>query len=97
MSRLTSVKGLIKELGEILNRWDPLEVISNQSASGVSLTEYESYVPLLLRLLEKNPTQAEVAFFLGRISSEEMGLNPSPERDNAAAKLICDWYRTAVG
>src|SRR2546429_4574815 len=73
------------ELGLLLWAvWDPIDAV-------VPLDEYESYVPIIWRLLSERAGVEAISGELARISQERIGGGRDTERD-AAERLTQWWY-----
>lgn len=71
----------------LLTDWDPL-IINGYGPPD----EYDRYIPDILCLLESRCTVEQLTQHLGRIESEEMGLEPSAEATHRAAKsVLASW------
>ena len=71
------------ELGLLLWAvWNPVP--------GAGLDEYESYVPVIWKLLNDHAGVEAIASELERITTERMGLEPAKE--TAAAERLFDWW-----
>ena len=83
---------MTKRVNEILHFvWDPIGV------SGVpqARDEYDSYVPLITRLLIEKKGAGEIANHLREIELNSMGLNPTSKADDRrseVAALLVDHY-----
>ncbi|HJX33831.1 MAG TPA: hypothetical protein VJ373_01515 [Desulfatiglandales bacterium] len=65
--------------------WDPIGVSDEPCARA----EYESYVPVILKLVEENRSIKTISDHLATIVRVNMGLSPSKERcDNTAEILL---------
>jgi hypothetical protein len=72
------------ELGLLLWAvWDPI-------GAGVPLDEYESYVPIVWKLLAERSDVDEIAERLDKIADERMGV--APGRGRAAAERLSNWW-----
>ncbi len=72
----------------LLGDWDPLGVDGNPHLSD----EYDRYVPDILRLIESHYSLEQLVEHLGRIETETVGLEPSPqETRKAAAAVLARW------
>jgi hypothetical protein len=72
----------------LIRDWDPPEVGDNPHLSD----EYDRYIPGILRLIESRCSVEQLTDHLGRMESEEMGLEPSPgETRRAAQAVLASW------
>lgn len=67
--------------------WDPIGV----SCFPQARDEYYTYSTQVFSLLKDGATQEAVAEYLGRVSTQRMGLTANPENDTNAAGLLCEW------
>jgi len=67
--------------------WDPIGV----SCFPQARDEYYSYSDQAFGLLKDGATQEAIAEYLGRVSTERMGLTANPENDTNTAGLLCEW------
>ena len=74
----TPLKRLYQHFHDILIKlWDPIGVHDQPLAQD----EYDSYIPQLISLLQRKPSQNDVAQHLHRIETQRMGL--PGDRDNS--------------
>jgi hypothetical protein len=64
--------------------WDPI-------GAGVPLDEYDTYVPLIWKLLDENAGVDAVSAELTRIGEERMGMDRGTGQE-AAQRLTAWWY-----
>ena len=88
------IKETINSIREILFRiWDPLNV-----AGAVKIQdEYDSYIGPVLKILEKNPTLAQISSLLREIETKQLRTTGSEERISEAAlslKTLSDRMRS---
>lgn len=69
----------------LLSDWDPIGIRDVLKAQD----EYDSYTPAIARLVAEGASAETIARRLIRIETEEMGLQPDPERaSRVALKLL---------
>ena len=81
-------KGHLKVL-EVLRKWDPLGVISARN-----MAEYDSYAPVIIRMLDNRCTPKELARFLYNLKTKDMGLAGfwlMAEEKRISQELV-DWW-----
>lgn len=86
---MTDLRSLYKRgfpvIREILNReWDPIGV----TQSGDVQDEYDTYIPVIWRLLIEGATDEAVAAHLGKIETEQMGLSEAAECNLQVARRL---------
>lgn len=67
--------------------WDPIGV----SCFPQARDEYHTYSDQAFCLLIDGATKEAIAEYLGRVSTERMGLTANTENDTNAAGLLCEW------
>lgn len=70
--------------GVLLAEWDPIGVRDVATAQD----EYDSYLPAILRLLERGASSTELAKYLGDVATIAMGLVEVRDRDLATAETL---------
>ena len=69
---------LYRRIDEILfYKWDPIGV----SDSAEARDEYQGYLPEVFAMVMDSRQQADIACYLGKVSSQNMGLSPRPDHD----------------
>jgi hypothetical protein len=79
------IKTQIRMVERLLQAWDPIEVIMDQVKEGITPTEYDSYAPRILGLLNRGTSEEALARELSLIRTKDMGLNPDEGHDIAFA------------
>ena len=64
--------------------WDPI--------TGVPLSEYDTYVPAIWRLLDGQAGVEEISAELSRIRVKVIGLDADASRDHEAAGRLIEWW-----
>jgi hypothetical protein len=67
--------------------WDPIGVRNTPQARD----EYYSYLPRVFRLLREGRSAASIADYLGKITTESMGLPGDAKNDLEAARVLISW------
>jgi hypothetical protein len=67
--------------------WDPI--------GGAPVAEYDGHALRVASLLGSRASTAAIAGELGRIRRDELGLEPAPANDAAAAGKIAAWFEAA--
>ena len=93
---MAEIRQLLKELNDLLNEWDPINVVEDLKEEGLPLDEYSSYAPGILGLLQKNADEDAIADELARIITDRMELKATRETESFRARKICEWYRSKV-
>lgn len=83
----------IKHVEEILQKWDPINVIEDLIESGLPPDEYDSYAPHILSMLRQGADEYKIAKHLGNLQTSSMGLGAWSEKDNEIAKELVLWWR----
>jgi hypothetical protein len=79
---------LFQRVDEVLHDlWDPIGVSGVPQAPD----EYDSYVPQVFTLLNRGSDASDIAAFLSRTTSHEMGLTVNSHRDLEVAEVLCSW------
>ncbi len=71
--------------------WDPIGVSDEPSAR----SEYESYVPKILQIVEENCDFQPISAYLADIISANMGLTPDKKRCDLTAEILLK-YKKAI-
>ena len=85
----------LEEVRRILREWDPIGVFREPLSSEDdpwSDDEYDSYAPRVFAYLESKRGVMDLFRYLESIRVVQMGLQPDPETDLAAAKKFFEWY-----
>ena len=61
----------------LIKEWDPIGVADEPMAQD----EYDSYIPMIFRLLSEEAEDAVIAAHLAKIETHEMGLPPRMDRN----------------
>lgn len=69
--------------------WDPISIAGEPGAQ----TEYQDYVPEIVRLLVRDASAADIAALLTAIARERMGLPGGEARDRRVAEMLIDLYK----
>jgi hypothetical protein len=78
-------KELSRRVDEVLFYvWDPIGVADEPYARA----EYESYVPEIRELLERNDDIGPISSHLAEIATESMGLSPNKQKCDYTAELL---------
>ena len=78
---------LHRRVDEVLYyQWDPIGI----SKSAWSREEYQSYLPMVFKLLLLHDTATDIADYLNTISTQAMGLNSNIEHDSAIAEFLIE-------
>jgi hypothetical protein len=81
-------KELCQRVNEVLHYiWDPIGVRGEPNARD----EYDSYVPQIYSLLQRDAAAEEIATHLDRIATENMGLNSNKKHALFTAQNLLDW------
>src|SRR3954451_15891737 len=84
--QLAAYKELLLAVQKILFlEWDPIGINLYEDSSR---DEYDSYAPVICRMLREGTDEATLAAHLGEISTSRMGLLPAEERDRRAARIL---------
>lgn len=79
---------LYRRTDEVLHYvWDPIGVAEVPNARD----EYHSYLPQVFGLLKANANAEQIADYLFKISTEQMGLNGNRAHDIRTAEVLLDW------
>ena len=80
---MTQMNGPIVDAVRIvlMTHWNPI-------GPGVPNDEYDSYIPSIIHLMKVKVGAQELATHLQRIETEEMGLEPSAERNFCVAQML---------
>ncbi len=85
----------LKQVQELLQRWDPIGVIDDLKESGLPPDEYDSYAPAILNMLKRGVNVQGIASHLGQLKTVAMGLGgPWPEKDNQIAQELVFWWQS---
>ena len=68
----------------LLEHWDPI----GERCEVAAQDEYDQYLPTILSLLERGASAADLARYLGKVATLDMGLVEVAERDRAAAERL---------
>lgn len=68
----------------LIREWDPIGVSDEPNAQG----EYDSYIPLIYRLLKDGVADELVARYLQHIEVDLIGVLPRPDRNLEIAKRL---------
>jgi hypothetical protein len=81
-------KNLDQRVNEVLHYiWDPIGVRGEPNARD----EYDSYVPQICSLLQRDAAAEEIATHLDQIATENMGLNSNKKHALFTAQTLLDW------
>ena len=83
-------KGYLK-VTDALRRWDPIGVCDQVP------DEYDSYAPVIVRLLDRRVDAKGLAAVLHSIAKEQMGIESDRTRDDAIAEELVRFWRTWGG
>jgi hypothetical protein len=72
----------------VMQEWDPIGVSGFPEAAD----EYDSYLGQIAKRLREGVSDQALGSFLTHITDDEMGLNPRPEANLAAARAMREWY-----
>jgi len=72
----------------LLWAWDPIGVRGIPEA----VSEYDSYAPAVLELLETGASDRHVAEYLTTVIRDRMGLRPNPKADEDIASMLRQLY-----
>lgn len=79
---------LYQAVDEVLHYiWDPIGVRDVPQARD----EYHSYLPQVFRLLREGQSVQSIADYLGKVTTESMGLSGNPKHDISAAEVLINW------
>jgi hypothetical protein len=79
---------LYRRVDEILYYvWDPIGL----AASPAARNEYKGYLPEILTMLQMGLNAPEIASYLDKLATENMGLSADPEYSKRVAELLLDW------
>jgi hypothetical protein len=81
-------QALYNAVDEVLHYiWDPIGV------SGVpqARDEYYGYLPQIFGMLRCGSNEEDIAAFLGKVVTEQMGLSARPQNDREVASVLVDW------
>jgi hypothetical protein len=67
--------------------WDPIGVRDVPQARD----EYHSYLPQVFRMLREGQSAESIAGYLGKVTTETMGLSGKAEADLSAAAILISW------
>ncbi|MHB1141261.1 MAG: hypothetical protein ACYC1T_05845 [Sulfuricaulis sp.] len=82
---------LYRRTDEVLHYvWDPIGVAEAPTARD----EYHSYLPQIFGLLKANAGAEQIADYLFKISTEQMGLSGNRAHDIQVAQILLDWKHT---
>lgn len=70
----------------LLHEWDPIGIQHAHEAQD----EYDSYIPQLFMLLQRQATVPEIAAHLASIESDQMGLQATPARNETIARRLLE-------
>ena len=68
----------------LINEWDPIDVNDSPEAQN----EYDSYIPVIFRLVSEGKSDRDIADHLAMIESDWMGLTPQPDRNLRIASRL---------
>jgi hypothetical protein len=81
-------KELYRRVDEVMHYvWDPISV----SDMPMARDEYESYVPQVVRLLNENANEEQIASYLNEIVTERMGLQSNLDATSDVVSVLLDW------
>ncbi len=72
----------------LINEWDPIGVRDQPLAQD----EYDSYIPGIIRLLERGAPESRLAEHLDQLETIEMGLPANHERNQRVATRLFNTY-----
>ena len=79
---------LYQAVDEVLHYiWDPIGISDVQRARD----EYHSYLPQVFELLCQGAAPESIASYLGKMTTESMGLSVNAKHDLRVAGLLIDW------
>ncbi len=79
---------LYQRADEVLHYlWDPIGVSNCPGARD----EYHSYLPHVFSLLKLNSDEIQIADYLGRVTSIDMGMGANSKRDLEIAEILVNW------
>lgn len=81
--RLSAIQSVLME------SWDPIGVKGVAAARD----EYDSYIPEIMRLIERRVSVADLAKYLSEIATVEMGLTDVEHRDRTTAEQLLELFR----
>ncbi len=67
----------------LITEWDPI-------GCGVPDDEYDSYIPVIYRLMQGRAGVVGLASHLEELETQSMGLSANPERNQRVAKLLLE-------
>jgi hypothetical protein len=88
----TSMRQRGRELRALLNEWDPIGVMGDDSSPAD--TEYDDLLWPLMRLLEDDAPVSALADSLFHKLDEDYGLDPNRHEITAVAARVKDWFET---
>lgn len=68
----------------LIKHWDPIGIADEPMAQD----EYDSYIPVIFRLLSEDADDAKIAAHLAKIEAHEMGLQPREGRNLQVAAML---------
>ena len=79
---------LYQAVDEVLHYiWDPIGVRDVPQARD----EYHSYLPHVFRLLREGKSAESIASYLGKVTTQTMGLSGNAEADLGVATVLINW------
>jgi len=83
----------LRTVERFLQAWDPIGIIEDEIDNGAPPTEYDTYAPKVLTLLQRGVSADDLVNHLSGLR-REMGLDPDDFRDREAAGSIMHWWQT---
>lgn len=86
-------RDLYRAVDEVLHYvWDPI----GASAIPAARDEYHAYLPQVFRLVCEGSDAASIASYLGKVTTEQMGLAPRPTHDLHVAQVLLAWKEAVL-
>jgi hypothetical protein len=73
---------------EMLRKWDPIGVIFEKNQD-----EYDSYSPVIVRMLDGGCTAQELAEHLAWLQIDRMGITPNKKHDHDIASELVEFWK----
>jgi hypothetical protein len=84
---------LYRAVDEVLHYvWDPIGVSPVPRARD----EHHGYLPQVFSMLRNGPDKRAIAAYLGKVSTDSMGLSANAKHDLRVAQILIDW-KEAIG
>ena len=83
----------LRTVERFLQVWDPIGIIEDEIDSGTPPTEYDTYAPKVLALLQRGVSTDDLVNHLSGLR-RDLGLDPDDMRDQEAAQSIIRWWQT---